>query len=44
MPGKLAKIVALIKALTEQLFTGQLVIHFNRGCPCKVEKHEHMTV
>jgi hypothetical protein len=41
---KLNRLIELIKTLIDQLFTGQVVLHFNKGSLCKVEKHEHISI
>lgn len=44
MSNKLDKLITLCKHLIQGLFTGNIVIHFNRGAICKIEKHETINI
>jgi len=41
---KLDKIVKLLQELIRCLYTGCVVLHFNKGDVCKVEKHESLKI
>jgi len=41
---KIAKIVDLLRTLIQQCYTGHITIHFNKGCLCKIEKRETLSI
>jgi hypothetical protein len=44
MMSRLNKIISLIKASIDGIFTGKITIHFNKGVICKIEKNECLRI
>lgn len=36
------KIINLLHTLITQMYTGCVIVHFNKGQPCKLEKRESL--